>query len=133
MNRKCAAGTGSFLEEMALRLDISLNQMNELAKHSNEMVELGSFCTVFTATEILRHISNGKKVEDIVKGLFLSVIKRVLEMDSISEHVVMTGGVAAHNPYIVKMMGKHLGKTILVPEFPQFTGAMGAAFYAMNQ
>ena len=133
MNRKCAAGTGSFLEEMALRLDISLNQMNDLAKHSNEMVELGSFCTVFSATEVLRHISRGKKVEDIVKGLFFSVIKRVLEMDSVSEHVVMTGGVAAYNPYLVKMAGKHMGKKILVPEFPQLTGAIGAALYAMGR
>ncbi|MGD9201420.1 MAG: acyl-CoA dehydratase activase [Chitinispirillia bacterium] len=132
MNRKCAAGTGSFLEEIAMRLDISLNQMNDLAKHSSDMVELGSFCTVFSATEVLHHIGSGKKVEDIVKGLFLSVIKRVLEMDSVSEHVVMTGGVVAYNPYLVKMAGMRMGKKILVPEFPQLTGAFGAALYAMN-
>jgi predicted CoA-substrate-specific enzyme activase len=47
MNRKCAAGTGAFLEEMSLRLDIPIEDMDGLARESTEMVELGSFCTVF--------------------------------------------------------------------------------------
>ncbi|MGD8754271.1 MAG: acyl-CoA dehydratase activase, partial [Desulfobacterales bacterium] len=48
MNRKCAAGTGAFLEEMAMRLDVSLDEMNGLASRSDNMVKLGSFCTVFS-------------------------------------------------------------------------------------
>ena len=132
MNRKCAAGTGAFLEEMAPRLDIPLEGMDDLARQSKEMVKLGSFCTVFSATEVLENIRNGKKVTDIVKGLFFSVIKRALEMDSFTENVVMTGGVAAHNPYIVSMMEDATGKNILVPEHPQLTGAVGAALYAME-
>ena len=69
MNRKCAAGTGAFLEEMSLRLDIPLEAMDALARSSEGMVELGSFCTVFTGTEVLEKIRQGKKVPDIVKGL----------------------------------------------------------------
>ncbi|HSO67444.1 MAG TPA: hypothetical protein VLP30_06270 [Desulfatirhabdiaceae bacterium] len=69
---------------------------------------------------------------DIVKGLFLSVIKRVLEMDSLTENVVMTGGVVAHNPYLVEMAEELIGRRILVPEFPQLTGALGAALYALE-
>ncbi len=132
MNRKCAAGTGAFLEEMSPRLDIPLEEMNQLAILSKSMVELGSFCTVFTATEVLEKIRAGKKIEDIVKGLFFSVIKRVLEMDSLTEKVVMTGGVVAHNRYIVDMVQEITGKTIFVPEFPQLTGAIGAALYAVD-
>lgn len=132
MNRKCAAGTGAFLEEMSLRLNIPLDAMNEQAAQSKEMVKLGSYCTVFSGTEVLENIRNGKKVEDIVKGLFFSVIKRVLEMDSLTHNVVMTGGVVAHNPYLVEMAEDIIGRSILVPEHPQLTGAIGAALFAVN-
>lgn len=131
MNRKCAAGTGAFLEEMAGRLDIPLEDMDGLARQSEDMVRLGSFCTVFSGTEVLENIRKGKKVPDIVKGLFFSVIKRVTEMDAFTEKVVMTGGVVAHNPFLVKMTEEIISAEVLVPEFPQLTGAIGAALYAM--
>ena len=132
MNRKCAAGTGAFLEEMSARLDIPLDEMDGLAARSENMVKLGSFCTVFSATEVLENIRHGKKIDDIVKGVFFSVIRRVLEMDSMTENVVMTGGVVAHNPYLVKMAEEMIERKILVPDHPQLTGAIGAALYAMN-
>lgn len=132
MNRKCAAGTGAFLEEMSLRLDIPLEDMDALAAASENMVELGSYCTVFSGTEVLEKIRQGKKVPDIVKGLFFSVIKRILEMDSLSDRVVMTGGVVAHNPYLVRMVEEITHREILVPEHPQLTGAVGAALFAME-
>lgn len=132
MNRKCAAGTGAFLEEMSMRLDIPLEEMDALARKSTNMVELGSFCTVFSATEVLEKIRHGKKVPDIVKGLFFSVIKRVLEMDALTEKVAMTGGVVAYNPYLVTMVEEIIGREILVPEYPQLTGAVGAALFGMD-
>ncbi len=132
MNRKCAAGTGAFLEEMSPRLDIPLEEMDGLARQSNNMVKLGSFCTVFSGTEVLENIRRGKKVSDIIKGLFYSVIKRVIEMDAFTDTVVMTGGVVAHNPYLVTMTEEIIKRQILVPEFPQLTGAIGAALYAQQ-
>jgi predicted CoA-substrate-specific enzyme activase len=133
MNRKCAAGTGAFLEEMAMRLDVSLGEMDTLARRSENMVKLGSFCTVFSATEVLENIRQGVKLPDIVKGVFFSMAKRVLEMDSLTEKVVMTGGVVAHNPYMVKMTEEIIDRSILVPEYPQLTGAIGAALYGMKK
>ncbi|MGD9309134.1 MAG: acyl-CoA dehydratase activase [Desulfosarcina sp.] len=130
MNRKCAAGTGAFLEEMSPRLDIPLSEMNDLAVASTDMVKLGSFCTVFSATEVLENIRRGKQIEDIVKGLFFSVISRIKEMDAFTNKVVMTGGVVAHNPYLAEMTEELINRPILVPELPQFTGALGAALYA---
>jgi predicted CoA-substrate-specific enzyme activase len=132
MNRKCAAGTGAFLEEISARLDIPLKEMDGLASCSENMVKLGSFCTVFSATEVLENIRHGKKINDIVKGVFFSVIRRVLEMDALTENVVMTGGVVAHNPYLVKMAEEMIARKVLVPEHPQLTGAIGAALYAMK-
>jgi predicted CoA-substrate-specific enzyme activase len=132
MNRKCAAGTGAFLEEMSQRLDIPLEEMNDLARLSENMIKLGSYCTVFSATEVLESIRNGKPVADIVKGIFYSVIKRVLEMDSLTDRVVMTGGVVANNPYIVEMAEEMIGRAVLLPDLPQLAGAVGAALYALE-
>ncbi len=132
MNRKCAAGTGAFLEEMAMRLNVSLDEMDRLASQSENMVKLGSFCTVFSATEVLENIRQGKKLPDIVKGVFYSMVKRVLEMDALTPKVVMTGGVVAHNPFMVKMTEVIIDRDILVPDYPQLTGAIGAALYAME-
>ena len=104
-----------------------------LPRPSETTVELGSYCTVFSATEVLEKIRQGKKAPDIVKGLFLSVIKRVFEMDTLTDKVVMTGGVVAHNPCLVKMVEEIAKREILVPEYPQLTGAVGAALFAMEE
>ncbi|MCX7175298.1 MAG: acyl-CoA dehydratase activase [Proteobacteria bacterium] len=133
MNRKCAAGTGAFLEEMSARLDVSLEEMNHLARDAREMIKLGSYCTVFSATEVLESIRNGKNVNDIVKGIFYSMIRRVLEMDSLTERVVMTGGVVAHNAYLVEMVDEMIGRPVLLAEYPQLMGAVGAALYARDE
>jgi len=133
MNRKCAAGTGSFLEEIALRLDLPVSALNGLAERSTKEVTLGSFCTVFTATEILARIRAGEKVEDIVKGAFRSVVKRILEMDTVDGALVMTGGVVAHNPLLVTLVAEAFGRQALVPPEPQHVGAFGAALAARER
>ncbi len=132
MNRKCAAGTGAFLEEMANRLRIGCEKLNEMAEKAENDIQLGSYCTVFTGTEILAKIREGVVVADIVRGLFNSVIKRVLEMDSMDGAIVMTGGVVAYNPFLVRMFEEKMEKKIFVPPLPQLTGAFGAALYAIS-
>ncbi|MFC1734630.1 acyl-CoA dehydratase activase [Candidatus Hydrogenedentota bacterium] len=133
MNRKCAAGTGAFLEEIAHRLSISIDDMNSLAERSTKETPLGSFCTVFAATEVLSKIRAGEKVEDIVKGAFSSVVKRIVEMDRIDGTLVMTGGVVAHNPLLVRMIGESFGTQASVVPDAQFAGALGAALYAREK
>jgi predicted CoA-substrate-specific enzyme activase len=132
MNRKCAAGTGAFLEEIANRLKLPLGQLNELAESAEKSIPIGSYCTVFTGTEILARIREGVAVADIVKGIFISVIKRILEMDTMDGNIVMSGGVIAHNPYLVKMFEERIGQKVYVPPQPQLTGAFGAALYSIN-
>ena len=131
MNRKCAAGTGAFLEEIALRLDLPVSALNGLAERSTKEVTLGSFCTVFTATEILARIRAGEKAEDIIKGAFRSVVNRLLEMDLVDGALVMTGGVVAHNPVLVTLAEEAFGRPALVPADPQHVGAFGAALEAL--
>jgi predicted CoA-substrate-specific enzyme activase len=132
MNRKCAAGTGAFLEEISYRLKIPLEKLNGLAEKAENDVQLGSYCTVFTATEILAKIREGVDVKDLVKGIFGSVVKRALEMDPLDSDIVMSGGVVAHNPFLVRMFEDKLGKTVYVPPLPQLTGALGAALFALE-
>lgn len=132
MNRKCAAGTGTFLEEMALRLKVDISGFNDLAEKSTRRIQIGSYCTVFSATEILTKIREGVEVSDLVRGLFDSIIKRALEMDTLAGDIVMSGGVVAHNPFLVKMFEEKIGRKIYVPPLPQLTGALGAALYAFN-
>ena len=133
MNRKCAAGTGAFLEEIANRLQINIGKLNGLAKKSKRNIQIGSYCTVFTATEILTRIREGVEVKDLVKGIFGSVLKRALEMDPLDGNIVMSGGVVAYNPFLVEMFEKKLGRKIFVPPLPQLTGAFGAAIYALEE
>jgi len=133
MNRKCAAGTGAFLEEIALRLDLPIGELNGLAEQSTKEVTLGSFCTVFTATEILAKIRAGERVEDIVKGAFRAVIKRIEEMGAVDGTLVMTGGVVAHNSMLPRLASEALGKSAHVPPDPQCIGALGAALMALEK
>ncbi|MFH1136332.1 MAG: acyl-CoA dehydratase activase [Pseudomonadota bacterium] len=133
MNRKCAAGTGAFLEEMALRLDIPLDEMDALAGKAEQTVELGSYCTVFTATEILEKIRAGLPVPGIVRGIYHSIAKRILEMDSITDAPVLSGGVAAHNPVLAEIFSQLLGRRVSVPPRPQLMGALGAALFAAGR
>ncbi|MCL4192880.1 MAG: hypothetical protein KJZ87_14190 [Thermoguttaceae bacterium] len=133
MNRKCAAGTGAFLEEIALRLAIPAEALNGLAERSTKDINLGSFCTVFAATEILEKIRAGERVEDIVKAAFRSVVRRILEMDALAGPLVMTGGVVAHNPVLKGLFADAFRQEVLVPPKPQYIGAFGAALYAQEQ
>jgi predicted CoA-substrate-specific enzyme activase len=132
MNRKCAAGTGAFLEEIAYRLDLPLERLNALAERSTADIALSSFCTVFAATEILEKIRAGQRVEDIVRAAFRSVVKRLVEMESVEGALVMTGGVVAHHPLMAQLAAEAFHTPALVPPEPQFTGALGAALFARD-
>ncbi len=130
MNRKCAAGTGAFLEEIAHKLDISLSDLNGFARAASKTAQIGSYCTVFTATEVLDRIRAGERVDNIVRGLFDSVAKRILEMDTLTNRVIMTGGVVAFNDIVAELLGARAGIKVEVAPHPQEMGAFGAALLA---
>jgi predicted CoA-substrate-specific enzyme activase len=133
MNRKCAAGTGAFIEEIALRLDVELDRLEKLASSTDEAIRLNSFCTVFASTEILSHLRRGEPLAGLVRGAFASVVNRVAEMDRLDGEVVLTGGVVAHNPTTAVIFSEKVGGEVKVPPDPQFTGALGAALTARAQ
>ncbi len=132
MNRKCAAGTGAFLEEMAYRLDVPIEDLNNLAQKASETAQIGSYCTVFTATEVLDRIRAGEERGNIIRGLFDSVVKRILEMDTLSGRVIMTGGVVAFNAVVAELLSKRAGTNAEIAPHPQEMGAFGAALSGLE-
>ncbi len=130
MNRKCAAGTGAFVEEIARRLDLDLADLEHLAEGADRDITLSSFCTVFSATEVIKLIREGERPENICKGIFNSVVARVAEMGQLGAKIVLTGGVAAAFPVVAAILAARTGAEVIVPPHAQFTGALGAALEA---
>ena len=134
MNDKCAAGTGRFLEVMSRVLHVKITEMGELALKSTSPSKINSMCTVFSESEVISLLTNGRKREDIAAGLCESIAKRVSSMTryvGVREGVVFSGGVAK-NVGMVYALEKELKTKLLIPPDPQITGAVGAAMLAQK-
>lgn len=137
MNKVCAAGTGSFLEEQAERLDISIKkEFGSLALSSPCPSPLGERCTVFMESDLLHYLQQGVKTPDLVAGLSYSIVQnylnKVVGKKRIGERIFFQGGTAA-NLGIVAAFEKVLGKEISVPPHHDVTGAIGVALLAMRE
>ena len=78
-------------------------------------------------------IRQGTRLEDIAHGVYDSVVKRILEMDPLEGRVVMTGGVAEHNPMVARLLAERLGHEVIVLGHAQLAGALGAALIAARR
>jgi (R)-2-hydroxyacyl-CoA dehydratese activating ATPase len=134
MNTRCAAGTGAFLEEIANKAKIPITQLNDLALNSDTTNPINSYCTVFAMTEVLKKIISGERLEDIIRGVYISVAERVREIyHNTDKPLVMTGGVIANNSVLKGLVEDKLQQKVNVSRNPQFTGALGAALIAKEQ
>lgn len=124
MNRKCAAGTGSFLEEIAFRLDILPEEFTGFAQQASEEVKINSFCTVFAISEIIGRIKNGATLPNIIIGIYNSIITRSFELSPVEDHLVITGGLPAKHPMIVSLF-KNKYEDSSSPENSQYLAAYG--------
>ncbi|MFQ3549411.1 MAG: acyl-CoA dehydratase activase [Armatimonadota bacterium] len=128
MNDKCAAGTGRFLEVMAIALGTDIENMGELSLKSKNDISISSTCTVFAESEIIGLISRGIVKSDIAYGLHKSVAERIFAMTSrlkCKPPYIMTGGVAK-NIGVVRAVSEKLEYDVIVPNEPQIVGALGA-------
>lgn len=133
MNAKCAAGTGTFLESIAVRLGLPLSEIDALAMQSTVPLTLNSYCTVFTSTEVLERIKAGDAKEDIAMGMFRAIASRVVEMLSTGGRdapVAATGGVVTHCRAMQRALEELLETHVYRPPLPQHAGAFGAALLA---
>ncbi len=137
MNKVCAAGTGSFLEEQAEKLGISIKEeFAENALASEHPANLGERCTVFMESELLKHQQAGVDTPDLAAGLAYSIVynylNRVVEDRRIGENIFFQGG-TAFNRAVVAAFEMVTGKPITVPPHNENTGALGCAVIAMEQ
>jgi (R)-2-hydroxyacyl-CoA dehydratese activating ATPase len=129
MNDKCAAGTGRFLEIIAGTLNLKIDELGDLSLKSRQKVQISSTCTVFAQQEVIKRLSEGLPVEDIVAGIHDAIASRVARMADrfrVEPDVLFTGGVA-RNTGAVKALKARLGCDVLVPAEPLLSGALGAA------
>lgn len=134
MNDKCAAGTGRFLEVMARALEIDLEHFTDIFLSTDGHVDISSTCTVFAESEIVSLIGQGVDKNKIIRGLIYSIVSKItsmVERIGLEEPVCMTGGVAK-NLGVVRALEEKLNVKINIPEEPQITGALGAAYLALN-
>jgi predicted CoA-substrate-specific enzyme activase len=133
MNDKCSAGTGTFITEIAERAELDTAEMNELARNSNANQIMNSFCTVFAKSEILSWKCNGTPIEDIARGIYLSVVDRVCKLPIKTDlPVFFCGGVVAYHPYLCELLDNELHTDITVVADPQYSISLGAAVLARN-
>jgi predicted CoA-substrate-specific enzyme activase len=137
MNKVCAAGTGSFLQEQADRLDISIEEeFSKLALSSKAPVDLGTRCTVFMESDLIHHQQVGSPKVDLLAGLSYSIannyIEKVVGNKRIGERIYFQGGVAG-NKGVVAAFESILKKKIRVPQHHNVTGAIGAALIALER
>jgi len=134
MNKSCAAGTGSFLEEQAERLDISIKgEFSDLALSAKSPARMGERCTVFIESDLVHHQQKGAQTDDLVAGLSYSIVmnylNRVVGDRKIGKNIFFQGG-TAFNKGVVAAFEQVVGRPITVPPNHDVTGAIGAAILA---
>ena len=133
MNNVCAAGTGSFLDHQAARMNLSIEEFSEMAAAAAESVHIPGRCTVFAETDIIQKQQMGASREAIARGLCESLVRNYLANvaagKNISPPVVFQGGVAS-NEAVRRAFERELGTPVNVPPYHNVMGAIGAALLA---
>ncbi|MGD1817581.1 MAG: acyl-CoA dehydratase activase [Pleomorphochaeta sp.] len=136
MNKICAAGTGSFIEEQAKKFNIPINDFGEIALNSTNPINLGERCTVFIESSIAACLSSGAHLNNIVSGLCYSIVKnyidRVVGQKKIGNKIFFQGGVA-YNQGVINAFREITKKEIIVPKFFSVTGAYGVAILTKEE
>jgi predicted CoA-substrate-specific enzyme activase len=130
MNTVCAAGTGSFLDHQALRLNMSIERFSQLALESKTPTPIAGRCTVFAESDMIHKQQTGHRTEDIVYGLCRALVRNYLSNvglgKDIQPPIIFQGGVA-FNQGMVKALREELGTELIVPPHHEVMGAIGAA------
>jgi len=136
MNSVCAAGTGSFLDRQASRLEIPIEEFGGYALRAKSPVRIAGRCAVFAESDMISKQQAGHSAEDIIAGLCEALVRNYLNNlakgKEISGPVLFQGGVAA-NVGILSAFEKALGKKVIIPQHYDVMGAYGAALIAKDE
>lgn len=136
MNTVCAAGTGSFLDRQAARLEIPIEDFGAYALKSTSPVRIAGRCAVFAESDMIHKQQTGHSTEDIINGLCEALVRNYLNNlakgKTLEDTIVFQGGVAA-NVGIVAAFERAIGKKIVIPKHFEVMGAYGAALIAKEK
>lgn len=136
MNTVCAAGTGSFLDHQAERLNIPIEEFGRHAVKATNPAQIAGRCTVFAESDMIHKQQVGCKIEDITAGLCEALVRNYLnnlvKSRKLEEPVVFQGGVAA-NQGIRLAFEKALKYEVRVPKYHHVMGAIGAGVLALER
>jgi benzoyl-CoA reductase subunit D len=133
INDKCAAGTGTFVEAMSRALEVSVDEMSKITLQSTQTLSTNAQCAVFGESEVVSLIHQKTPKPDIARAVMNAIAGRVASVARIvglEKDLVMVGGMAK-NAGFVDSLKKSIGMNIIVPEDPDFMGALGAAEAAL--
>lgn len=134
-NEKCAAGSGGFLERICRYLEVSIDDIGQLSLEAKTPQSISSVCAVLAESEIINHVSEGKAVADIIRGVHDSLAGRALSqlrMVGFEESVVFIGGVVRQEG-MVQACRDTFDADLLVPEHPAYVVALGAAILGLSR
>lgn len=136
MNTVCAAGTGSFLDRQAERLEIPIEEFGDYALNSLSPVRIAGRCAVFAESDMIHKQQLGYRQEDIIRGLCEALVRNYLNNvakgKEIRQKVFFQGGVAA-NKGMKAAFEDALGCKVYVPPYYNMMGAIGAAIIASEK
>lgn len=135
MNTVCAAGTGSFLDQQASRLNVPIEKFGETALLSTSPARIAGRCGVFAESDLIHKQQLGYAVEDLLYGLCQALVRNYLSNLALGKELLPTvtfqGGVAT-NSGMVKAFEEALNTKVVVPQNHQTMGAIGAGLLAME-
>ncbi len=131
MNKVCAAGTGSFLHELANKMRINIvGEFQDIALSATSPIHLAERCTVFMESDLVGYAQKGASRPDLIAGLCYAIVynylNRVVEKRFVGQRVMFLGGPSL-NQGIVAAFEKVLKRPVLVPKHREVLGAFGAA------
>jgi len=136
LNEACSSGCGSFLQNFAATMNLSLPEFSKEACLATYPSDLGSRCTVFMNSKVKQALREGAKIGDIAAGLAYSVVKNCLykvlkinNLNKLGEHIVIQGG-TFRNDAVYRVLEQLSGKSVRSTDHPELMGALGAALYA---
>jgi (R)-2-hydroxyacyl-CoA dehydratese activating ATPase len=135
MNDRCASGAGRFLERVTRSLEINLEQAGELSLRSHDPQSISSICAVLAESEVINHVTEGKPIEDILRGAHNSIAERLVALVrqvAPQPEITLTGGVTK-NVGMVRALEERLGARLNVSPQSEFAGALGAALLARQR
>ena len=129
INEKCAAGTGTFVEAMSRALEVSLDEMSKIALQSTQTLSINAQCAVFGESEVVSLIHQKTPKPDIARAVMNAIAGRIASVARIvglEKDIVMVGGMAKNQGF-VDSLKKNIKMDVIVPEDPDYMGALGAA------